>query len=133
MLLLYYNIFLSKGIQHDINYAKYLIYRYEQAGALSPKVSRYLSTTCFFHVGGFVSPLNVMTSNMSFIFNHGADLDKFNDTTELLFKEINDYKPFMMICGSHHLGQLSQTSGPKGDLLSTRLSSQQKIFIQKFC
>ena len=85
MLLLYYNIFLSKGIQHDINYAKYLIYRYEQAGALSPKISRYLSTTCFFHVGGFVSPLNVMTSNMSFIFNHGADLDKFNGGFRLEF------------------------------------------------
>ena len=85
MLLLYYNIFLSIGIQHDINYAKYLIYRYEQAGALSPKISRYLSTTCFFHVGGFVSPLNVMTSNMSFIFNHGADLDKFNGGFRLEF------------------------------------------------
>ena len=53
------------------------------------------------------------------------------DTIELLFKEINDYKPFMMICGSHHLVQLSQTSGPKGHLLSEHLFSQQKIFILK--
>ena len=54
------------------------------------------------------------------------------DTTELLFKEVNDYKPFMMICGSHHLVQLSQTSGPRGHLLSERLFLQQNTLILKF-
>ena len=39
----------------------------------------------------------------------------------------------MMICGSHHLVQLSQTSGPKGHLLSERLFLQQNTLILKFC
>jgi acyl-coenzyme A synthetase/AMP-(fatty) acid ligase len=84
--------------------------------ALSPPKAKLLTTTCFFHVGGFISPLNSMTNEMSFVFNHGPDLEK-EHPTELLYKEVDCWKPYLMMCGSHHLVLLSQT-GPKDKKLS---------------
>ena len=106
-----------KGIEHNIYYSKNLIHGLFSRGSKSPKFSKYLQTTCYFHVGGFISPLNSMTTPLTFIFNHGEDLDSSNlSTTELLYQEVDKYKPFLMICGSHHLVQLS-IAKPKNENL----------------
>ena len=67
----------------------------------------YLTTTCHFHVGGFLSPLGVRNRARTYLFNHGEDIDG-PKTSELLYQEISMFKPFILICGSHHLVLLSQ-------------------------
>ena len=114
-----------KGIQHDVNYARHMIKGYITRGKLSPLFSKYLQTTCYFHIGGFISPLNTMSAPLTFVFNHSQDLDELHSTNDLLLKEIDLYKPYLMICGSHHLVQLStvvgQISTEKLDLSSVEL------------
>lgn len=46
-----------KGIQHNIKYSKYMIQGLMTRGSISPVFSKYLQTTCYFHVGGFISPI----------------------------------------------------------------------------
>ena len=72
-----------------------------------PFKAAYLTTTCHFHVGGFLSPLGVRNRARTYLFNHGEDIDG-PKTSELLYQEISMFKPFILICGSHHLVLLSQ-------------------------
>ena len=51
------------------------------------------------------------------VFNHGQDLDYAEmGTSQLLFKEIDYFKPYRIISGSHHLVQMSK-SKPNDSLL----------------
>ena len=76
-----------------------------------PIGSKYLTTTCHFHIGGFFTPINIMDRAITYVFNHGPDLE--NDsvkTIELLYQEIHMFQPKFVICGSHHLVLLSQSN-----------------------
>ena len=66
-----------------------------------------LTTTCYFHVGGFITPLQIVAEAKGFIFNHGSDIDG-SKSLETLYQEIDMFKPLYLLCGSHHLVQLSQ-------------------------
>ena len=111
-----------KGIQHCVKYFRKMVPDYQDRGSKSPLFSTYLQSTCYFHVGGFISPMNAITHPLSFVFNHDKDLDA--DPTQLLFKQVDRFKPYMMICGSHHLVQLSQAKPDYPyDLSSVRLVS----------
>ena len=57
-----------------------------------------------------------MTDRKSFIFNHGNDLEKGGDPCELIYREVDQFKPQSMICGSHHIVLLSK-QGPKNEFL----------------
>ena len=79
-----------------------------------------LITTCFFHAGGFFSPLQFLLSSFkaTVVFNHGDDIDKGN-TCEILYNEVDQYKPGWMMCGSHHLVLLSKQR-PKNKTLDLK-------------
>ena len=66
-----------------------------------------LTTTCYFHVGGFITPLQIIGEAKGFIFNHGPDIDG-PQSVESLYREIDMFKPLYLVCGSHHIIQLSQ-------------------------
>jgi len=68
-------------------------------------------TTCFFHAGGFGSFFQLLTYPLSIVFNHGPDIDE-GDTCELIYQEIDAFKPSWLIFGSHHLVLMS-TQKPK--------------------
>ena len=58
------------------------------------------------------------------MFNHGDDLEK-SDTCELIYREVDQFKPQSMVCGSHHMVLLSK-QGPRNkylDLSSVMLVS----------
>ena len=80
-----------KGIQHTVKYMKKLFHGYKTRKDAVPAKSHYLMTTCHFHVGGFVSPMNIMYGIITYIYNHGPDLLDGLETTELLYKEIGEY------------------------------------------
>ena len=98
----------SKGIQHTVKYMKKNFHLLKMNKHQYPSFSTQLTTTCFFHVGGFITPLQIMASARTFVFNNGADIE--GETTEILFKEINEFKPVFLLCGSHHLVLLSQNN-----------------------
>ena len=79
-----------------------------------------LTTTCYFHVGGFITPLQIVAEAKGFIFNHGSDIDG-SKTLETVYQEIDMFKPLYLLCGSHHLVQLSQQD-PKDKTLETRFA-----------
>ena len=59
------------------------------------------------------------------MFNHGDDLEKSGDTCELIYREVDQFKPQSMVCGSHHMVLLSK-QGPRNkylDLSSVMLVS----------
>lgn len=62
-----------------------------------------------FHIGGFFGPLSILHDKMTYVFNHGADL---KDDCQLLYQEIDAFKPFYVMFGSHHLVMMSK-EGPK--------------------
>ena len=95
---------IPKGIQHSVKYMKRYLYLFELMKSRGPRKIPKITTTCFFHVGGFISPFDLWST---VIFNSGSDLDG-EHCTELLYKEINCFKPQSMVCGSHHLVQMSQ-------------------------
>ena len=74
-----------------------------------------LTSTCYFHVGGFIGPLRITAEAGTFIFNHGSDIEESNPT-DVLYKQIDQFKPTVLIMGSHHLVLLSQ-QGPKDETL----------------
>ena len=110
-----------KGIQHCVKYFRKMVSDYQVRGGQKPLFSAYLQTTCYFHVGGFISPMNAMTHPLSFVFNHDQDLDP--NPIELLFKQVDRFKPYLMVCGSHHLVQLSQAINQNYDLSSVKFVS----------
>ena len=58
------------------------------------------------------------------MFNHGDDLEK-SDACELIYREVDQFKPQSMVCGSHHMVLLSK-QGPRNkylDLSSVMLVS----------
>ena len=57
-----------------------------------------------------------LTTRKTFVFNHGNDLEKSGDTCELIYREVDKFKPQSMICGSHHMVLLSK-QGPKNKYL----------------
>ena len=65
-----------------------------------------LTTTCFFHAGGFLTPLELTENAIQVCFNHSEDLD-LTDTCEAIYKEIDQFKPNYLMFGSHHLILLS--------------------------
>ena len=50
------------------------------------------------------------------MFNHGDDLEKSGDTCELIYREVDQFKPQSMVCGSHHMVLLCK-QGPKNKYL----------------
>ena len=98
-----------KGIQHTVKYMRKVFRSFWSLQKVVPVRSTYLTTTCHFHIGGFFTPMNIMDRPITYVFNHGEDLENFG-CTELIYREIDNFKPTFMICGSHHLVQLSQNS-----------------------
>ena len=79
-----------------------------------------LGTTCMFHAGGFLMPLYSVQSKTKTIFNHVNDIDT-EDPSEILYAEIDRFKPFWLMLGSHHLVQMSKRP-PKNSSLNLRHS-----------
>ena len=52
------------------------------------------------------------------MFNHGDDLEK-SDACELIYREVDQFKPQSMVCGSHHMVLLSK-QGPRNKYLDLR-------------
>ena len=100
---------MPKGIQHTVKYMRKVFRSFWSLRKVVPTRSTYLTTTCHFHIGGFFTPLNIMDRPISYVFNHGEDLEK-SGSSELIYREIDRFKPTFMICGTHHLVQLSQIS-----------------------
>ena len=94
-----------KGIQHSINTFKYVIGSIEERRPIHNLVG--LTTTCFFHIGGFFFPFSIIHEKHCRIFNHGPDLENA-DTNEILFRQIDKFKPSYLMFGSHHLVSLSK-------------------------
>ena len=74
-----------------------------------------VTTTCMFHVGGFLVPFYILNTQSTLIFNHGPDIDN-DDTCEVLYQEIDKFKPSSLMFGSHHFIQISK-SPPKDKYL----------------
>ena len=100
---------LPKGIQHTFKAFKYMISSMEKRQ--SGNIGKALTTTCFFHAGGFATPFENLVKKTQVVFNHGADIESI-DTCETLYREIDLFKPKRLTFGSHHMVQLSQ-NGPK--------------------
>ena len=47
-----------------------------------------LTTTCFFHIGGFAWPLGIMFHKYTRIFNAGIDLDT-GDTCQKIYEQVD--------------------------------------------
>ena len=77
-----------------------------------------MTTTCFFHGGGFGSFFQLMASPVKLVFNHGADIDN-QDTCEILYKEVDKFKPFYLTFGSHHFVLMSKQK-PKDKSLNLK-------------
>ena len=54
---------IPKGIQHTVRYMKKILFWMNKNK--DPFKDAYLTTTCHFHVGGFVSPLGIRNKNQS--------------------------------------------------------------------
>mgnify|MGYP002041990115 FL=1 len=103
---------LPKGIQHSVKTFQYVIGDMESRMAFNDVLG--MTTTCFFHVGGFFYPLkNLIHERSSWVFNHGPDLDNAPDTCQVLFEEIDLFKPSYLMFGSHHLVMLSKAKPKK--------------------
>jgi len=63
-----------------------------------------VQTTCFFHFGGFLQPLNSLMTREEIVFIAPEDLD--GDITMLL-KVARKNSASNLVCGSHHLIQLA--------------------------
>ena len=98
---------IPKGIQHTVKYFRAMLHYLKSSKNRVKTKCTNLTTTCYFHVGGFFSPLGITNDPTSYVLNHGPDIEALGNT-ELLYKEINEFKPLVIICGSHHLVHLSQ-------------------------
>ena len=61
----------------------------------------------FHAIGGFLSPLCLANTNSTLVFNHGPDIEG-NDASEMLYQEINKFKPSILLFGSHNLVMTSK-------------------------
>ena len=75
-----------------------------------------VSTLCKFHIGGFFAPLGLTSANSIIVFNHGPDLESDSDACEILYQEIDKFKPSVLSFGSHNLVVMGKQS-PKNKLL----------------
>ena len=97
-----------KGIQHSAKLCRYLLYSMSQRKV---SASTQMSTTCFFHAAGFVSVLDLCMIRHTWIFNPGTDLNDQN-SSQIFYREIDLFKPTVLIFGSHHCVLLAN-EGPK--------------------
>jgi len=88
-----------KGIQHGTN----IVYK-----TLLPwqgmKMLPVLQTTCFFHIGGILTPLLTLVHGTKHVFLAPEDLD---EGVEVMMAAAEASKAATLICGSHHLIQLA--------------------------
>jgi len=68
-----------------------------------------LMTTCFFHLGGFMNPLNALGHGQELIFIAPEDLE---DNIGIIMKVASESSANMFACGSHHLIQLASWDMP---------------------
>merc|ERR1712032_1123330 len=66
-------------------------------------------TTCFFHLGGFMAPLNALGHGQELTFIAPEDLE---DNIGLIMKVAAESSANMFTCGSHHLIQLASWDMP---------------------
>ena len=109
---------LPKGIQHSNHN-----FRFQLAGLKQTSGSTSVTTTCFFHGGGFGLFTQLMASPQTIVFNHGGDIDN-DDTCELLYKEVDRFKPIWLMFGSHHFVLMSKQK-PK----DTKLDLSSVVFV----
>ena len=67
-------------------------------------------TTCFFHLGGFLLPLNALGHGQEITFIAPEDLEQ---DLGLILKVAAESSANMLICGSHHLIQLASLEMPE--------------------
>ena len=75
-----------------------------------------VSTFCQFHISGFFSPLGLTNANSTLVFNHGPDLEADGGSSEILYQEIDKFKPSLLLFGSHNLVLMGKQP-PKNKLL----------------
>ena len=118
-----------KGIEHPIRCFRYALAAIEKASPKTNSPLTWMITTCFFHAGGFGSFFQLLTYPVTLVFNHGADIDEI-DTCEVLYKEIDKFKPTWLVFGSHHLVLMSQQK-PKDKSLDLKSVLVCKIIFYK--
>lgn len=64
----------------------------------------WLSTTCFFHGGGFLGPIGRLVNNSRVLFFPPEALEGH---TENIFKAVDRFKPQMLMAGSHHIMRMA--------------------------
>ena len=101
-----------KGIPNPYRSAlKYLDTKFAMPGNM-------LQTTCFFHGGGFITPISAMIQpqNASYFFPVGS----LENNTDKLFRAVDKFKTFYFIGGAHHITRLAAANrAPEGlDLTS---------------
>ena len=69
-----------------------------------------IMTTCFFHLGGFLLPLNALGHGQEITFIAPEDLEQ---DLGLILKVAAESSANMLICGSHHLIQLASLEMPE--------------------
>ena len=100
---------IPKGIQLDMKAAKTWLTWF--------KIKFIAVTTlCKFHIGGFFAPLGLTNANSTIVFNHGPDLESDGDASEILYQEVDKFKPSLLLFGSHNLVEMSKQP-PKDKLL----------------
>ena len=65
-----------KGIEHSINSYRYALAAIQKSSPKSNSKITWMTTTCFFHAGGFGSFFQLLTYPLSIVFNHGPDIDE---------------------------------------------------------
>ena len=101
---------MSKGIQLDLKAAKTWLTWFKIKFTT-------VSTLCKFHIGGFFAPLGLTSANSIIVFNHGPDLESDGDACEILYQEIDKFKPSVLAFGSHNLVVMGKQP-PKNKLLN---------------
>ena len=95
---------LPKGIEHSFKSFRYITYT--KLNKQDGGIGKTLTTTCMFHCGGFGMIFDNLLQKSPVIFNHGTDIDI--DAAQILFREIDCFKPIRIVFGSHHMLQLSK-------------------------
>ncbi len=87
-----------KGIGHGANFLLRSLVK------SSFSASTLLQTTCFFHTGGFFAPIDGGIYNgFRIVFRNANECI----TAESLMENVEEFKPSVIVCGSHHAAQLS--------------------------
>merc|ERR1711892_786480 len=95
-----------KGIQHGSNlFLKRL--------SEKPEALKWMTSTCMFHMGGFVQPIFNLIKESSSVFLAGEDLD---GDIKLLLQVTEKASPNMIACGSHHAIELATMDLPEGQV-----------------